>query len=157
MQVNIRIRDDLYNELRETAKKNHRTITAELEVILLNALEVREKVITKNSIESSNNYNSNSIETPKKKPRTVIGGTEEEFLEAKTKGKVAPPNPITPFSKPNASTPTVDEFIKFLDDEDISPDDTSWDLFDGIKKQVYKKLDINVFDEAQTIRKNRRK
>lgn len=38
MIVNIRIRDDLYNTLREKAKRNYRTITAELEIILSNAL-----------------------------------------------------------------------------------------------------------------------
>lgn len=38
MIVNIRIRDDLYNTLREKAKCNYRTITAELEIILSNAL-----------------------------------------------------------------------------------------------------------------------
>ena len=39
MQVNIRIRDDLYKKLREEAKSWHRTITAQLEIILLEALE----------------------------------------------------------------------------------------------------------------------
>ena len=39
MQVNIRIRDDLYKKLREEAKNWHRTITAQLEIILLEALE----------------------------------------------------------------------------------------------------------------------
>lgn len=39
MQVNIRIRDDLYEKLREEAKNWHRTITAQLEIILSKALE----------------------------------------------------------------------------------------------------------------------
>ena len=39
MQVNIRIRDDLYKKLREEAKNWHRTITAQLEIILSEALE----------------------------------------------------------------------------------------------------------------------
>ena len=56
----------------------------------------------------------------------------------------------------NPTNPTVEEFIKFLDKEEISPKDTSWELFDGIKKQVYPKLDINVFDEAQMTRQERR-
>lgn len=50
MQVNIRIADNLYKKLRETAKKEHRTITAQLELILLNALETSDTDLTKNSI-----------------------------------------------------------------------------------------------------------
>lgn len=42
MQVNIRIRDDLYKKLREEAQKEHRTITAQLEIILLEALAAQE-------------------------------------------------------------------------------------------------------------------
>ena len=59
-------------------------------------------------------------------------------------------------SNTKSTNPTVEEFIKFLDKEEISPKDTSWELFDGIKKQVYPKLDINVFDEAQMTRQERR-
>lgn len=57
MQVNIRIRDDLYKKLREEAKNWHRTITAQLEIILSEALETQEK---------------NYIETPKKQYRQSI-------------------------------------------------------------------------------------
>ena len=57
MQVNIRIRDDLYKKLREEAKNWHRTITAQLEIILSEALETQEK---------------NYIETPNKKYRQLI-------------------------------------------------------------------------------------
>lgn len=39
MQVNIRINDTLYKKLRELAKEEHRTITAQLDIILTNALE----------------------------------------------------------------------------------------------------------------------
>ena len=59
MQVNIRIRDDLYKKLREEAKNWHRTITAQLEIILSEALETQEK---------------NYIETPKKQYRQSIVG-----------------------------------------------------------------------------------
>lgn len=72
-------------------------------------------------------------------------------------GDSASPNKSNSNVKPGGSaTPTVEEFIKFLDKEEISPKDTSWELFDGIKKQVYPKLDINVFDEAQMTRQERR-
>lgn len=57
MQVNIRIRDDLYKKLREEAKNWHRTITAQLEIILSEALETQEK---------------NYIETQDKKHRRLI-------------------------------------------------------------------------------------
>ena len=58
--------------------------------------------------------------------------------------------------KPGRSaTPTVEELIEFLDKEEIPSNDGSLDLFDGIKKQVYPRLDINVFDDAQRIRQNR--
>lgn len=71
--------------------------------------------------------------------------------------KVKPGGSATPNKSNTKSTnPTVEEFIKFLDKEEISPKDTSWELFDGIKKQVYPKLDINVFDEAQMTRQERR-
>ena len=59
MQVNIRIRDDLYKKLREEAKNWHRTITAQLEIILSEALEIQEE---------------NYIETPKKQYRQSIVG-----------------------------------------------------------------------------------
>ena len=59
MQVNIRRRDDLYKKLREEAKNWHRTITAQLEIILSEALETQEK---------------NYIETPKKQYRQSIVG-----------------------------------------------------------------------------------
>lgn len=62
MQVNIRIRDDLYKKLREEAKNWHRTITAQLEIILSEALETQEK---------------NYIETPKKQYRQSIVGYDD--------------------------------------------------------------------------------
>lgn len=72
MQVNIRIADSLYKKLRETAKKEHRTITAQLELILLNALETSDTDLTKNSIkprstisEIADNVNRNQIERRK--------------------------------------------------------------------------------------------
>lgn len=72
MQVNIRIADNLYKKLRETAKKEHRTITAQLELILLNALETSDTDLTKNSIkprstisEIADNVNRNQIERRK--------------------------------------------------------------------------------------------
>ena len=72
----------------------------------------------------------------------------------KSNSSVKPGGSATPNTK--STNPTVEEFIKFLDKEEISPKDTSWELFDGIKKQVYPKLDINVFDEAQMTRQERR-
>lgn len=64
MQVNIKIDDDLYSKLRESAKQNHRTITAQLGVILSNALDTQEinnsntsYTQEKNTIEKTNNNN----------------------------------------------------------------------------------------------------
>ena len=75
----------------------------------------------------------------------------------KSNSNVKPGGSATPNKSNTKSTnPTVEEFIEFLDKEEISPKDTSWELFDGIKKQVYPKLDINVFDEAQMTRQERR-
>lgn len=72
MQVNIRIADNLYKKLRETAKEEHRTITAQLELILLNALETSDTDLTKNSIkprstisEIADNVSRNQIERRK--------------------------------------------------------------------------------------------
>lgn len=65
MQVNIRIADNLYKKLRETAKKEHRTITAQLELILLNALDTPKKKIIEEptmTIDYSNKSMTNSIE-----------------------------------------------------------------------------------------------
>lgn len=64
MQVNIRISDNLYSKLREVAKKNHRTITGQLEEILCNALEIKEDT---------------TIETTNKPNRNIIGNTEKDF------------------------------------------------------------------------------
>lgn len=69
MQVNIRIRDDLYKKLREEAKNWHRTITAQLEIILSEALETQEKLSIETQdkkhrqlIENYNNNHNNNIE-----------------------------------------------------------------------------------------------
>lgn len=71
-------------------------------------------------------------------------------------GGSATPTSSNAKSNTKSTNPTVEEFIAFLDKEEISPKDTSWELFDGIKKQVYPKLDINIFDEAQMTRQERR-
>lgn len=42
MIVNIRIRDDLYNKLKQHAKNNCRTITGELEMMLIRAYSSEE-------------------------------------------------------------------------------------------------------------------
>lgn len=65
MQVNIRIRDDLYKKLREEAKNWHRTITAQLEIILSEALE--------KSIETTD-----TSLTSVKKRRSDISSSKEE-------------------------------------------------------------------------------
>ena len=65
MQVNIRIRDDLYKKLREEAKNWHRTITAQLEIILSEALE--------KSIETTD-----TSLTSVKKRRSDISSNKEE-------------------------------------------------------------------------------
>lgn len=77
MQVNIRIADDIYKKLRERAKNNRRTITAELDLILCSALETTEKDVAQNSI----NSNRNTIETTNKKKRSVIGLTMDTDTE----------------------------------------------------------------------------
>lgn len=145
MQVNIKIDDNLYRKLKQNAKDNHRTITAQLGVILSNTLEATSnttnKLITNsletidnsitNTIDNSNKYHIDTIEKPKPK-RRIIGGTEEDYNNF-----------------------LLNNLIKFLDDEQISPNDTSWELLEGIKKQVpeFKNLNITVFDKAQRIRK----
>ena len=70
MQVNIRIRDDLYKKLREEAQKEHRTITAQLEIILSEALETQEK---------------NYIETPDKKHRQLVENYSNNHSNSITK------------------------------------------------------------------------
>lgn len=72
MQVNIKIDDELYRKLKANAKQNSRTITAQLGVILSNALETQEELSietqeTQNKkhrqlIENYNNNYSNNIE-----------------------------------------------------------------------------------------------
>ena len=65
MQVNIRIRDDLYKKLREEAKNWHRTITAQLEIILSEALE--------KSIETTET----SLTSTKKRHSDILSSKEE--------------------------------------------------------------------------------
>lgn len=55
MQVNIRIEDTLYKKLRESAKNHRRTITAELDLILSNALDTPEKKTEETSIKPMRN------------------------------------------------------------------------------------------------------
>lgn len=67
MQVNIRIADNLYKKLRETAKKEHRTITAQLELILLDALDTSEKKTEETSIKPMRNIIEATIQEGSKK------------------------------------------------------------------------------------------
>ena len=65
MQVNIKIDDELYRKLKANAKQNSRTITAQLGVILSNALETQEELSIETHrqlIENHNNNHSNNIE-----------------------------------------------------------------------------------------------
>ena len=65
MQVNIKIDDELYRKLKANAKQNSRTITAQLGVILSNALETQEELSIETHrqlIENHNNNYSNNIE-----------------------------------------------------------------------------------------------
>lgn len=74
MQVNIKIDDELYRKLKANAKQNSRTITAQLGVILSEALETQEK---------------NYIETPKKQYRqSIVGynGNDNNNIEEEYKG-----------------------------------------------------------------------
>lgn len=57
MQVNIKINDELYRKLKEDAKRNSRTITAQLGVILSNALETQEE----KTIETQERYRRKTI------------------------------------------------------------------------------------------------
>lgn len=79
MQVNIKINDELYRKLKANAKQHSRTITAQLGVILSNALDTQE-IINSNDYTKTQKYNSNyietqeirNIETPKKQHRRSI-------------------------------------------------------------------------------------
>lgn len=65
MQVNIKIDDELYRKLKANAKQNSRTITAQLGVILSNALETQEELSIETHrrlTENHNNNHSNNIE-----------------------------------------------------------------------------------------------
>lgn len=78
MIVNIRIRDDLYNTLREKAKRNYRTITAELEIILSNAL-AGDTTTPVAEVETT---------TPVKQvKKSIIGDEEEYYREYGNKGE----------------------------------------------------------------------
>lgn len=76
MQVNIRISDNLYSKLREVAKKNHRTITGQLEEILCNVLEVKEDT----TIETTNKPNRNIIENTEKDLNQEWAGWSDDKL-----------------------------------------------------------------------------
>ena len=79
MQVNIKIDDELYRKLKANAKQHSRTITAQLGIILSNALDTQE-IINNNDYTKTQKYNSdyietqekNYIETPNKKHRQLI-------------------------------------------------------------------------------------
>lgn len=69
MQVNIKIDDELYRKLKANAKQNSRTITAQLGVILSEALETQEELSIETQdkkhrqlIENYNNNHNNNIE-----------------------------------------------------------------------------------------------
>lgn len=64
MQVNIRINDKLYEKLRQLAKKEHRTITAQLDIILSNALDTSEE---------------KTIEVPEKQLSNIIDIKENDL------------------------------------------------------------------------------
>lgn len=77
MQVNIRIRDDLYEKLREEAKNWHRTITAQLETILLEALGEQE-TNNRNTIEK--NVRTSTNVSNKLHRKNTIGEEETDTL-----------------------------------------------------------------------------
>ena len=65
MQVNIKIDDNLYSKLKQNAKENHRTITAQLGIILSKALDTLEKKTPEEpttTIDYSNKSMTNPIE-----------------------------------------------------------------------------------------------
>ena len=84
MIVNIRIRDDLYNTLREKAKHNYRTITAELEIILSNAFAEDTK-------DTTTSASASEVKEPSQKQKVrkgVIGAELDEDLNFNEEGKL---------------------------------------------------------------------
>ena len=77
MQVNIKIDDDLYSKLRENAKQNRRTITAQLGVILSNALNTQEI----NNSNTSYTQEKNTIEKTNNNNMTFTKQEEEELIK----------------------------------------------------------------------------
>lgn len=88
---------------------------------------------------------------------------KHELTTSTSPSTLSEPATVAPTSAPAPKStydrPTVAELIAFLDKEDVPADDTSNELYYGIKKQApqFKKLDLATFDEAVTIRKERKR
>ena len=84
MIANIRIRDDLYSKLKESAKNNCRTITGELEMLLI-------KTYASNSEASAEASSTEVKEQPQKQtPRknVIVGAEFDEDLNFNKEGKL---------------------------------------------------------------------
>lgn len=147
-KLTIELDVETHSILKEQAKKEKRSLTNYIEVTLDEVAGTSKTAtnyrFSSNALQSNASSQSNSgevaikapdktLEPPKPKPKRTVIGNEDEYNNL------------------------INNFVKFLDDEQISPNDTSWELFEGIKKQVpeFKDLNITIFDKAQEIRKSK--
>lgn len=146
-KLQIDIPNDTHKRLKELAKADERSLTMYIVRLLkahtgtlpISTITPISLPVSVNVISKEEEKQSNIISKEDKKD-----DEEPAIIQRPIKKAIKQP------------TPTVEEFIAFLDKEEIPADDTSLDLFDGIKKQVYKKLELDVFDEAQKIRQERK-
>lgn len=130
MQIKVTLDELNYKCLKASAQMNRRTLSGELNTMLDKLYADTRPDSTVDTLIKEETINP---EPAKPKPKRTVIGNEDEYDNL------------------------LNNFIKFLDDEQISPNDTSWELFEGIKKQVpeFKDLNITVFDKAQEIRKSK--
>lgn len=130
MQIKVTLDELNYKCLKASAQMNRRTLSGELNTMLDKLYADTRPDSTVDTLIKEETI---TPEPAKPKPKRTVIGNEDEYNNL------------------------LNNFIKFLDDEQISPNDTSWELFEGIKKQVpeFKDLNITIFDKAQEIRKSK--
>ena len=88
MIANIRIRDDLYSKLKESAKNNCRTITGELEMLLIKTYASNSEASAEASAEASSTEVKEQPQKQTPRKNVIVGAEFDEDLNFNKEGKL---------------------------------------------------------------------
>lgn len=147
MQVNIKIRDSLYKKLREVAKKEQRTITAQLDIILSKALEkigVVEDIPNRNEIEDTNKLHRSIIDDTNNTNNT--NNTKKTFKE-EIKSKIKIYVETFKIDPMDTTMVTYNKCKKFIEENayhrELKPNEMDITMFDEVQQERRKDREVN--------------